>query len=186
MSKFGRQPIKFGSVKVSINGATVSYQGSKGSGVYTIPEELNVFEKEGMLLLKPAEGKLKQKTINAVWGLHRALLNNAIIGAEKGFEKQVQIEGLGFKAQAQGDVITFSLGFSHKKLYTIPAGVTIEIDKPGQLLTCRSADKELLGQVCGDIRDLRPQGPYLDKDKKGKGVKYVGEFILRKPGKAKS
>ena len=133
------------------------------------------------LFIAPTEKAKKRKTINAEWGLHRALLANALLGADKGFEKQIKIEGLGFKAQLQGNLLTFSLGFSHKPTYTVPSSVSIEVDKSGQLLTCRSSYKDILGQVCSDIRSLRPPEPY-----KGKGIRYSDEVILRKAGKAKS
>jgi len=97
------------------------------------------------------------------------------------FEKQIRIVGLGYKAVVQGSKLQFSLGFSHKIDFDLPAEVTVETDKVGQLLTCRSSNKEALGLVCSEIRALRPPEPY-----KGTGIQYVGEVIRRKAGKAKS
>ncbi len=180
MSKFGRKPIQLGSASISLDGFLVKYKGNKGSGEYLLPDTLLPYMENSLLFIKPA-GEEKKFRNNAQWGLHRALLSNAIKGADSGFEKQIKIKGLGFKAQAQGKTLIFSLGFSHKKTYDVPEEVTVEIDKTGQLLTCKSNKKDVLGQVCSDIRSLRPPEPY-----KGVGIQYGDEVVRIKPGKAKS
>lgn len=113
--------------------------------------------------------------------MHRALISNEIKGAAEDFVKVVQINGLGFKAALSGSKIVFSLGYSHKIEFDLPKEVALEIDKPGQKLTFKSADKELLGHVCSQIRALRPPEPY-----KGTGIKLLTEVLVRKAGKTKS
>jgi large subunit ribosomal protein L6 len=116
-----------------------------------------------------------------LWGLHRALIFNKIKGLNVGFACTVNITGLGFKAVVSGDKITFSLGFSHKIVYQIPKGITVEVDKTGQNLTVKGVDKKEVGQVCSEIRALRPPEPY-----KGTGIKLATENIIRKAGKTKA
>jgi large subunit ribosomal protein L6 len=177
MSKIGRKPIDISNVTVEIKGLEIHYKGKKSSGVYVVPEQLTVVVEDKKLRLTAQ----KDQSCNLIWGMHRALLANELIGADKGFEKQVRIIGLGFKAALAGSKMQFSLGFSHKIEYELPKEVTVEIDKTGQLLTFKSSNKVVLGAVCSEVRALRPPEPY-----KGTGIQYVGEVILRKAGKAKS
>ncbi len=179
MSKIGRRPIDVGGSKVEVKGQEVHYTGKKSSGVYILPKELTV-ALDGKQLRISAEDKFNSD-VRRVWGLHRALLSNAIKGSDTVFEKQIKINGLGFKAQVSGNKVQFSLGFSHKIDLNLPKNVTIETDKTGQLLTVKSFDKDLLGKVCSEIRSFRPPEPY-----KGTGVQYATEVILRKAGKTKS
>lgn len=178
MSKIGRRPIPLGGVTVEVKGWEVHYKGKKSSGVYILDRLLAAEVKDKELFVTPA--KVTADT-NRVWGLHRALLNNKIQGADTGFKKQLRINGLGYKAIVTGSNIQFSLGYSHKIDFELPKSVTVEVDKSGQLMTFDSIDKDLLGQVCSDVRGLRPPEPY-----KGTGIQYVGETILRKAGKAKA
>lgn len=178
MSKIGRKPIELHGVAVDLKGREVHYKGKKASGVYTLPEELNAEVVNKTLKITAAN---KSADVNRIWGLNRALLANSIKGAETGFEKQLRIVGLGFKAALAGNKLQLSLGFSHKIDFPVPKEVTVEIDKSGQLLTFKSVDKVILGQVCSTVRALRPPEPY-----KGTGIQYANEVILRKAGKAKS
>lgn len=178
MSKIGRRPIALGSVKVEISGQEVRYSGSRGKGVYVLPALLKAVVEENSLTLSPIRADAEA---NRVWGLHRALLSNKITGVDKGFQKKVTIVGLGFKAQKKGSGIEFSLGYSHKIDFPLPAQVAVEIDKTGQALTFDSIDKELLGGVCSQVCALRPVEPY-----KGTGIHYTGSTIRRKAGKAKA
>ena len=134
--------------------------------------------KDKELFVTPAE---VTRDTNRLWGLHRALLNNKIIGADVGFTKKLEINGLGYKAVVQGPKIQFSLGYSHKIDMELPKDVTLVVDKSGQKLAFSSFDKDLLGQVCSDVRALRPPEPY-----KGTGIKYADEVIRRKADKAKA
>lgn len=178
MSKIGRRPIEIGGVTVDIKGKEVHYKGKRSSGVYVLDESLLAELKGKELFVKPA---IVNDDTNRLWGLHRALLNNRIKGADVGFKKQLRIVGLGYKAVLTGSNIQFSLGYSHKIDVGLPKNVTVEIDKTGQVLTFDSFDKDLLGQICSDIRALRPPEPY-----KGTGIQYSDEKILRKAGKAKA
>lgn len=180
MSKIGRKPILLDGIIITINNNIVNYQGKESSGNYVIPEEFNIIHENNSITLFPKDAYKNKKDINMVWGLHRALLNNALLGSTKLFERQLKIEGLGFKADQQGNNITFSLGFSHKINYTIPIGVSIEIDKTKQNIILRSTQKDLVGHVASIIRSFRPVEPY-----KGKGISYSDEVIIRKAGKTK-
>lgn len=179
MSKIGRKSIDIGAVQVAINGQEIEYKGKKSSGTHVLPDVLHA-ELNGKNLKITAKEAVNNEA-NRLWGLHRALVSNKIIGADHGFEKQLRIVGLGFKAVLQGSKIQFSLGFSHKIDFALPTEVSVEVDKSGQLLTFKSSNKELLGQVCSNVRSLREPEPY-----KGTGIQYVNEVILRKAGKAKS
>lgn len=178
MSKIGRKPIELGAVKVEIQGQQVRYSGKHANGVHEVPDLLSVKIEDGHLFVQVA--KQTSDTFR-LWGLHRALLANKIIGAATGFTKQVNIVGLGFKAVKKGEGLEFSLGFSHKIDFAVPKGITVDLDKTGQVLSVWSFDKELLGHVCSKICALRPVEPY-----KGTGIHRAGDVIRRKAGKAKS
>lgn len=178
MSKIGRKPILVGAVTIQVQDLDIHYKGAKAAGVHVLPVGLKAELREKELFIVPT---VKNSDTNRIWGLHRALVANKIIGADQGFVKQLRIIGLGFKALMVGGKLQFSLGYSHKIDFTLPATVTIEIDKTGQLLTFKSADKTALGLVCSEVRALRCPEPY-----KGTGICYVGEVIRRKAGKAKS
>jgi large subunit ribosomal protein L6 len=182
MSKVGRRPIDFGAVHIEIKESAVHFKGANGSGIYTLPKDLAAEITDNKLQLSLADSSaVLNKDNKMVLGLHRARLANAISGANKKFEKILKINGLGFKVVKKADrELQFALGFSHKIDFNLPSGIDFEIDKTGQLLTMRSADKELLGQVCSEIRALREPEPY-----KGTGIQYLNETILRKAGKAK-
>lgn len=178
MSKIGRRPISLAGVNVTIKGNEVHYKGPRAAGIYVIPSDLQVAVKNDELLLTP---NTESRELNRIWGMHRALISNEIKGAAEDFVKMVQINGLGYKAALSGSKIVFSLGYSHKIDFDLPTGVTLEVDKTGQKLTFKSADKGLLGHVCSQIRALRPPEPY-----KGTGIKFSTEVLVRKAGKTKS
>lgn len=177
MSKIGRKSIPLGSVQVNVSGSEINYKGKKGSGTYTLPKSFAAQVTDKEIVLRPADSS---RNDNAAWGLHRALLANHIKGADVGFEKRLKIVGLGYKAVVSGSKIQLTLGFSHKIEVALPAGVTAEVDKSGQLLTLRSADKELLGAISSEIRAECPPEPY-----KGVGMRYDNEVVRQKAGKTK-
>lgn len=186
MSKVGRRPIDYGAVQVEVKNNAIHFKGSNSSGVYELPELLTaqVADKKLTLSLAGADAVLNKDT-KMVLGLHRARLANTLLGASKKFEKVLKINGLGFKVVKKSDKdLQFTLGFSHKidssERDIDLTGIEFEIDKTGQVLTMRSADKEKLGLACSKIRSLRPPEPY-----KGTGIQYLNETILRKVGKAK-
>lgn len=177
MSKIGRKVIKTQGLTVTVDGQIVSYKGPKASGSYTLPECLNVKFDNDELRLELKDSK--DKTKNNVWGLHRALLANELSGAREEFALNVVIVGLGFKGELKGNSITFSLGYSHKIDFAIPQNVSVVIDKTGQLLTIKSSNKFLAGDVAQRICALRRPEPY-----KGTGVRLENEQIHRKVGKS--
>ncbi|CDK30498.1 50S ribosomal protein L6 [Candidatus Babela massiliensis] len=177
MSKIGRKPIDIGNTQVEVKDNKVYYKGKLAEGIHELPEILVADLKDKNLYLTPNPKKIVRDT-NMFWGLHRALVANKIKGSDLGFEKVLRINGLGYKAVLTGSKIQFSLGYSHKIDFELPSEVKLEIDKSGQVLTFKSPHKDLLGQVCSNVRALRPPEPY-----KGTGIKYETEVILRKIGK---
>lgn len=182
MSKIGRKPIDLGAVQVEIKGQDVHYKGKKSSGIFNVPSELVASVDNNKLYLKLAgNSDMSQRELNRIWGLARALLSNGIKGADVSFEKEVQINGLGFKAALTGQKIVLTLGYSHKIDFDLPKEVTLEVDKTGQKLLFKSSDKFMLGDVCSKIKALRPPEPY-----KGTGIRVANEVIARKAGKTKA
>ena len=178
MSKIGKMPIKFTSATVEVSGKVVHINGPKAKFTHEVAEGIMVKVEDNNLILS-VDSMSRVNKMN--WGLHRALLANKVKGSETGFEQKMRIVGLGYKAHLSDRKIVFSLGYSHKIEYDLPDGVDLEIDKPGQLLTFKSHDRELLGSVCEKVRGFRPPEPY-----KGTGIMKDGEQIIRKSGKAKS
>lgn len=178
MSKVGRMPIAFSSAKISVTGSKVLIDGGKVKFEHELPETVKIAIEGGVVRLSITEDTRANRML---WGLHRALLANKIKGVEKGFEQKLIIVGLGFKAIQAGSKLNFSLGYTHKIDYELPAGVTAEIDKSGQIIVLKSADKFVLGNAADTIRSFRPPEPY-----KGTGIMREGEVIHRKAGKTKS
>lgn len=174
MSKIGRQPINIPTgVEVKIDGRFVFAKGPKGESQKEIPEEIKAEMKGGQIIIEPA--KSSNKT-NALWGLARSLLANLIKGVAEGFEKRLEIEGVGFRANVQGDKLVLSLGFSHPVEVLSPKGINLQVEK--NIIIVSGIDKELVGQTAANIRALKKPEPY-----KGKGIRYQGEIVRRKAGK---
>jgi len=180
MSKIGRKPITLGNVQVQVHNHTVTYKGKNASGTHELPDFIDAHVDGNRLTLNVAED-LRDRDTSRVWGLHRALLANEIHGADVGFVKQLQINGLGFKAALSGIKVVFKLGYTDKIELPLPKEVSLEIDKTGQLLTFKSFDRMVLGEVCDKVRSFRVPEPY-----KGTGIKYSDEVIVRKAGKTKA
>ena len=178
MSKIGRKPIPVTSAKITIDGSRLKIAGAKTTFEHELPEGI-VARQEGKELF--VEAPCQTRRYRMMWGLHRALLANKVKGVETGFEQKLTIVGLGYKAQAAGRKLTLTLGYTHKIDYDMPENVTVDIDKTGQQLVFRSADKFSLGNVCDAVRSCRPPEPY-----KGTGIVREGEKIFRKAGKTKS
>lgn len=184
MSKIGRKPIDIAEVQVTVKNNIVTFKGQKNSGEYVLPNffAANV---DGALLSidvsKDSVKELNMRDVNRDWGLHRALLANIILGARQEFVKNLQINGLGYKAIIEGKKMTLSLGFSHKIDLEIPEGITVVVDKSGQKISASSSDNVVLGEFCSHIRSLRSPEPY-----KGTGIKYADEVVRRKAGKTKA
>ena len=177
MSRTGKKPIALVSgVTVTINDRTVTAKGPKGEQSLTLMDVVNAKQTDGGVVIEPANDT---KEARAAWGTTRALINNMVIGVEKGFEKRLAIQGVGYRAAMQGKDLKLSLGFSHEVVFQTPAGITIAAPTQTEVVVT-GVDKQQVGQVAADIRGWRPPEPY-----KGKGVRYVGEFVARKEGKKK-
>jgi large subunit ribosomal protein L6 len=177
MSKIGRKPISFKSAKVDVKDRLITISSPKVKFVHELPEQISVVLKPNLLKLDMKENTRENRIL---LGLHRALIANKIKGVEIGFEQKLTIVGLGFKAQLAGKNLTFNLGYTHKIDLALPDGISVEIDKTGQHIIVRSADKFLLGNVCDRIRSFRFPEPY-----KGTGIIKENEIIKRKAGKTK-
>jgi len=175
MSRIGKAPITVPSgVEVSIAGRTVSVKGPKGNLSREIPGEIVVRKEENTLLV---ERPNDERTNRALHGLTRTLVSNMVVGVTDGFAKELEIVGVGYRAEAQGQNLRLALGFSHPVIVEAPAGISFEIPAQTRVIV-KGIDKELVGQVAANIRSIRKPEPY-----KGKGVRYAGERILRKAGK---
>lgn len=176
MSKIGKLPIAIpAGVTVTINGKDVSIVGPKGTMQHTVPQGILIALADNVLSVSQEE-KTKDAT-KALFGLTRALLNNMVKGVSEGFEKKLELAGVGYRAQANGQELTLSVGYSHPVKITAPNGVTFAVD--GNIITVMGYDKALIGNTAAKVREVRKPEPY-----KGKGIKYVGEYIRRKAGKA--
>ena len=178
MSRVGKKPVAVPQgVTASVEGQTVKVKGAKGAMQLMVPDEVVVqFDPKTGITLEP---KNETKRARSMWGTSRTLVNNLITGVTKGFEENLEITGVGYRAAAQGKTLNLQLGFSHDVNYPIPEGITIATPKPTEI-KITGMDKQKVGQVAAEIRGYRPPEPY-----KGKGVKYAGEFIFRKEGKKK-
>lgn len=175
MSRIGKKVIEIpAGVDAAIQGSSVSVTGPKGVLQGTVSPHMNI-HKEGQLITVTRPSNVNQ--MRALHGSTRTVIANMIIGVTKGFEKTLELVGVGYKAQLQGNVLVMSLGYSHPIHFPIPEGVKVALDSP-TVIKVLGIDKSLVGQVAADIRDLRKPEPY-----KGKGVKYAGEKIRRKEGK---
>ncbi|MBM4424793.1 MAG: 50S ribosomal protein L6 [Chloroflexi bacterium] len=177
MSRIGRKvvPVPKG-VTVSINGSEVKVKGPKGELSRTFRPEVTV-KQDGDLL--KVERSNDERAVRALHGLSRALLNNMVVGVSNGFSKVLQIEGVGYRAEMKGKDLVMALGFSHPVTVTPPDGIAFVVDEKARTITISGADKEQVGQVAADVRAWRKPEPY-----KGKGLRYVGERVRRKAGKA--
>ena len=177
MSRVGKKPVPVPpGVTATVDGQLVKMKGSKGELSFLVPEEVSVVLEDGAVTVTPRD---ESKTARAKWGLSRAQVANLVQGVSAGFEKRLEINGVGYKAAVAGKVLKLSLGYSHDIDYEIPAGITITTPKPTEVVVA-GIDKQKVGQTAAEIREYRGPEPY-----KGKGVKYAGEFIFRKEGKKK-
>ena len=178
MSRIGKKPVAIpGGVTVEVNGNNIVVKGPKGELSYAHLPEVSVKVEESLVIV---DRKDDTDASRARHGLTRQLINIMVIGVSDGYEKQLEIIGVGYKAQAKGKSVTLNLGHSHPIEYSAPEGIEISQDeKNKQILIIKGINKEDVGQAAADIRSFRPPEPY-----KGKGVKYVGEHIIRKAGKA--
>jgi large subunit ribosomal protein L6 len=177
MSRTGKKPIPIPSgVEIDVAGKSVTVKGQKGTLQHTIPEVISVSIDDGVLTLARANEERQSKALH---GLTRSLINNMVVGVSDGFRKDLEIVGVGYRANARGPgSIELALGFSHPVMVTAPDGITFEVPEPTKIGVI-GIDKQVVGQVAAEIRAYRKPEPY-----KGKGVRYAGERVLRKAGKA--
>lgn len=177
MSRVAKKPIEVPSgVDVNVNGQVVSVKGPKGQFEYQIHDDVEVKKDDNVLNFAPKGGK---ESLFAMTGTMRAIVNNMVTGVSQGFERKLELVGVGYRAQAQGKVLNLNLGYSHPIDFEVPEGITIETPSQTEIVV-KGADKQVVGQVAAEIRGFRPPEPY-----KGKGVKYAGEQIIRKEAKKK-
>ena len=176
MSRIGKAPITVPSgVDINISGRTITVKGPKGSLSRVIPGEIVVRQEESTLFV---ERPNDERDNRAKHGLVRTLVNNMVVGVTDGFIKELEIVGVGYRAEAQGQNLRLALGFSHPVMVNAPEGITFEVPAQTRVIV-KGIDKELVGQVAANIRSIRKPEPY-----KGKGVRYLDERIIRKAGKA--
>jgi large subunit ribosomal protein L6 len=177
MSRIGKKPVSIPSgVTANVEGQTVKVKGPKGAMQVVLPDDVVVKMDAGTVKVDPRN---ETKRARSMWGTSRTLVSNLVTGVTKGFEKRIEITGVGYRAALQGKNLQLALGYSHDVIYSVPEGITIAAPKPTEIVVT-GIDKQKVGQVAAEIRAFRPPEPY-----KGKGVKYAGEYIFRKEGKKK-
>jgi large subunit ribosomal protein L6 len=177
MSRIGKRPVAVPSgVTATVDGQTVKMKGPKGQLQFIVHDDVEVKFENGEVKVAP---RVKTNRAQAMYGTARAQVANLVAGVTKGFEKKLEITGVGYRAALQGKNLQLALGYSHDVVYPIPEGIAITVPKPTEIVIVGS-DSQRVGQVAAEIRSYRPPEPY-----KGKGVKYADEFIFRKEGKKK-
>jgi len=177
MSRIGKRPVSVPSgVTAAVEGQTVKMKGPKGQLQFVVHDDVEVKFDNGAISVAP---RFETKRARALYGTSRAQVANLVEGVTKGFEKKLEIVGVGYRAALQGKNLQLALGFSHDVVYSVPEGISIAVPKPTEIVVSGN-DFQRVGQVAAEIRGYRPPEPY-----KGKGVKYADEFIFRKEGKKK-
>ncbi len=177
MSRIGKKPVDLpAGVSVSMSGRTVEVKGPKGTHHFTATDDVTITIEENSVSVMP---RGTSKRARQQWGMSRTVVANLVQGVSTGFKKELEITGVGYRAQAQGNSLKLNLGLSHDVDFPIPEGVTVTTPKPTEVII-EGTDPQLVGQVAANIREWRKPEPY-----KGKGIRYKGEFIFRKEGKKK-
>jgi large subunit ribosomal protein L6 len=177
MSRIGKQPVSVpDGVNITIAGQTVQAKGPKGELSVDIVDDVKVAMTDDGIKLEPVDDSM---TARSLWGMSRTLVSNIVVGVTEGFEKKLEINGVGYRAAVQGKAVNLTLGFSHDVNHPIPDGIQVQCPKPTEIVVS-GIDKQKVGQLAAELRRYRPPEPY-----KGKGVKYADEYIFRKEGKKK-
>ncbi len=177
MSRIGKKPVELPSgVEAIISGQTVTVKGPKGSREFTATDDVTLAVEDGAVTVTP---RGSSKRARQQWGMSRTQVQNLVTGVTNGFKKELEINGVGYRAQAQGNKMTLNLGLSHDVIFEVPEGVTVTTPKNTEIVV-EGIDQQLVGQVAANIREWRAPEPY-----KGKGIKYKDEYIFRKEGKKK-
>ena len=177
MSRIGRMPVELpDGVEVRVDGRHVKVRGPKGELARSFPSEMRIAVAGKVVHVeRPSD----EPRVRALHGLTRALLNNMVLGVSRGFSRELQVEGVGYRPEMEGKDLMLYVGFSHPVRVPPPAGIAFDVDPKARQIRVLGSDKELVGQVAADIRKVRPPEPY-----KGKGIRYVGEHVRHKAGKA--
>ena len=177
MSRIGKKPVPLvEGVSASISGQTIEVQGPKGTRSFTASDDVTLSIVEGTVKVSP---RGTSKRARQQWGMVRSMVDNLVEGVTKGFRKEMEIQGVGYRAAVTGTTLKLSLGYSHDVIFEAPAGVTITSPKNTEIIV-EGIDQQLVGQVAANIREWKKPEPY-----KGKGIRYKGEFVFRKEGKKK-
>lgn len=175
MSRIGKKPIQIpDKVEVKIDGGFVNVKGPLGELKLELAEGVSVEQDQNTLVVKPKDENIKE--YRSLWGTFRQLIENMLIGVTKGWKKQLEVNGVGYRTELKGDELVLNVGYSHPVNFKIPEGVKVSLEK--NVITIEGIDKQLVGEVAASIRKVRKPEPY-----KGKGIKYVDEIIRRKAGK---
>jgi len=177
VSRVGRLPIEVpAGVDIKIDGSYLKVKGPKGEMEFTFSPDMTIKNEEGTIVV---ERPTDQPMHRALHGTTRSIINNMIVGVSKGFERVLEIEGVGYRAELNGKNLVVNVGFSHPVVVEPPEGISFDADMKVRQIKISGYDKQLVGQIAAEIRGLRPPEPY-----KGKGIRYQGEYVRRKPGKA--
>lgn len=177
MSRIGKKPVDLvKGVSATISGQTIEVKGPKGTRSFTATDDVTLTIDEGSIKVTP---RGTSKRARQQWGMARSMVENLVTGVTAGFKKELEIQGVGYRAAMAGNVLKLSLGYSHEVNFAVPAGVTVTSPKNTEIIV-EGIDQQLVGQVAANIREWRKPEPY-----KGKGIRYKGEFVFRKEGKKK-
>ncbi|NPD19542.1 50S ribosomal protein L6 [Alterinioella nitratireducens] len=177
MSRIGKKPVDLpGGVSASVSGQTVEVKGPKGTRSFTATDDVTITVEDNAVTITP---RGRSKRARQQWGMSRTQVANLVTGVTEGFKKELEIQGVGYRAQMQGNSLKLALGLSHDVIFDVPQGVTVTAPKPTEVII-EGIDEQLVGQVAANIREWRKPEPY-----KGKGIRYKGEFVFRKEGKKK-
>ena len=177
MSRIGKKPVELPSgVTATLDGQTIEVKGPKATRSFTATDDVTIVIEDNAVTVTP---RGSSKRARQQWGMSRTMVANLVQGATQGFKKELEIQGVGYRAQMQGNVLKLNLGLSHEVNFDVPQGVTVTCPKPTEVII-EGTDEQLVGQVAANIREWRKPEPY-----KGKGIRYKGEFIFRKEGKKK-
>lgn len=177
MSRIGKKPVEMPKgVSASISGQTIEVKGPKGTRSFTAGDDVTLTVEGDAIKVTP---RGMSKRARQQWGMTRSMVDNLVVGVSTGFKKEMEIQGVGYRAAMAGNVLKLSLGYSHEVNFDIPAGVTITSPKNTEIIV-EGIDQQLVGQVAANIREWKKPEPY-----KGKGIRYKGEFVFRKEGKKK-
>jgi large subunit ribosomal protein L6 len=177
MSRIGKRPVELPTgVDASVSGQTVTVKGPKGQRQFTATDDVTITVDGNVVSIEP---RGKSKRARQQWGMSRTMVANLVNGVSNGFKRELEIQGVGYRAQMQGNKLVLNLGYSHDVEFEVPQGVTVTTPKQTEIIV-EGIDQQLVGQVAANIREWRAPEPY-----KGKGIRYKGEFIFRKEGKKK-